>query len=408
MPDIPQLFKDQVQDCLSHLYDYAFLQDHPIVRQLTPEIAVPQRVQVFRQLMIDSIEHFSPGAKVDFHSRQARTYNILLLRYIEGHDPLDVQQQLAFSPRQFYREHRRALEALSQGLWERTSSNTEESEQITAESNGIDIKHISVKSEIQRAFSHSEVAASDLNTFLEGISSAIRSLAERNAVNIEVQRVEAATTILEADVVTLRQAVILIAARLVQYAVPHGYMRFTGDLGDTYEQITIELYGSPEQATGIQEMFAQQEQLQYLLESLEGTLACEHARDGLLQLTVALPRRKHSILVVDDNPDVVDLFKRYLVGQSYQILAALESEHAIQLARDEQPELIVLDIMLPGKDGWELLQNFKNHPVTKHIPVLICSVLDAPDVAYSLGGDGYLRKPPGRSDFLNALARWQK
>jgi CheY-like chemotaxis protein len=406
MEETPQEFKEQVQDCLSHLYDYAFLQDHPLVQKLTPNVAASQRVQVFRQLILDTIEQFSPGIKVDFHSRQARTYNILLLRYIEGHDPLDVQQQLAFSPRQFYREHRRALDALSRLLWESVAAaNTEGAPSSVQKSTETDMTHISVKSEIQRAFNHSEATTSDLNTFLAGISAAISGLAERNAIQIEVQPVGDAG-ILEADIVMLRQALILIAARLVPYAAEHRYMGLAGKLSSTNETIMIELFG--DNLKSIQELFAQQESLQYLLESLEATLSYDQTPDGLVQVNVALPRRKHLILVVDDNPDVVDLFKRYLVGQSYQILAAMEAERAIQLAREEQPELIVLDIMLPGKDGWELLQNFKNYPGTKHIPVLICSVLDAPDVAYSLGGDEYLRKPPGRSDFLNALARWQK
>src|SRR5689334_14866313 len=110
--DIPADFVEHVQDCLSRLYDYAFLQDHPIVALLTPGSSAAQRVQVFRQTVIDAIEHFSPGSKINFHSRQARTYNVLVLRYIEGHDPQDVLEQLAFSERQYYREHRRAIDAL--------------------------------------------------------------------------------------------------------------------------------------------------------------------------------------------------------------------------------------------------------------------------------------------------------
>ncbi len=399
--NIPQLFKEQIQDCLSHLYDYAFLQDHEVVRLLTPNVAATQRVQVFRQLIIDTIEHFSPGVKVDFHSRQARTYNILLLRYIEGHDPQDLMQQLAFSQRQFYREHRRAIEALSSVLWEGIQ------EAPHPEAADDEIKNISVQSEIQRAFSHSDVTTSDLRTFLDGISGSIGSLATRQGVSVEVRTDEPLATV-EVDLMALRQAVILIAARLVLYATQQKHMLLQGRVADTETQITIEIGESSAAAEAIHDMLAQQESLQYLLEALDARLDCTEGPGRSVRVTLALARRKHTILVIDDNPDVHDLFKRYLVGQSYQILGAAEAQQAIQLAREEQPEMIVLDIMLPGKDGWELLQNFKNHPATKHIPVLICSVLDAPDVAYSLGGDDYLRKPPGRSDFLTALARWQK
>ena len=66
MLDIPPDFVEHVQDCLSRLYDYAFLQDHPIVALLTPGSSPTQRVQVFRQTVIDAIEHFSPGSKINF------------------------------------------------------------------------------------------------------------------------------------------------------------------------------------------------------------------------------------------------------------------------------------------------------------------------------------------------------
>jgi CheY-like chemotaxis protein len=116
--------------------------------------------------------------------------------------------------------------------------------------------------------------------------------------------------------------------------------------------------------------------------------------------------KRRTILVVDDNPGMIDLLRRYLVGQPYQIVGVYEAKQAIQFARKSQPNVVLLDVMLPGQDGWEVLQNLKNHPTTRHIPVIICSVLDALEWAYSLGADGYLRKPPGQAAMLDELARW--
>ena len=67
---------------------------------------------------------------------------------------------------------------------------------------------------------------------------------------------------------------------------------------------------------------------------------------------------------------------------------------------------IILDIMLPGVDGWQILQKCKTHPETADIPVLICSVLDMQDVALSLGADAYIKKPPSREEFLSTLQAW--
>jgi len=403
--DIPQHFKDQIRECLSHLYDYAFLQDHPIVHSLTPSVPAAQRVQAFRQIIIDTIEHFSPGIKVDFHSRQARTYNILLLRYIEGHEPPLLLDQLALSERQFYREHRRATESLSRLLWERIQQ-SQPAEPDSTELDSTATTAISLQSEIQRVFSKSAPIDSDLNSFLFGISTAIYGLAEQHQAKIEIITT-VNDVVVSADFATLRQFVILVVARLLQYVSEPGRLIFEGEIVNNGLQITVGLHGRLLDPQTIPSHLEQQETLQYLLEALDGTVDYPTISDNLIQLSLRTPLRKRNILIIDDNPDVIDLFKRYLAGQSYQIYSANEGQRGITLARDEQPELIVLDVMLPGTDGWELLQNFKNHPSTKHIPVLICSVLDAPDVAFSLGANDYLRKPPGRADFLTALARWQ-
>ena len=103
---------------------------------------------------------------------------------------------------------------------------------------------------------------------------------------------------------------------------------------------------------------------------------------------------------------MINLFRRYLTGHPYQIIEAADSSQAIELARKIKPQLIILDVMLPRQDGWEVLQNLKNHPMTLKIPVLMCSVLELPDVAVSLGADAYLKKTPSRTEFLRVLRQW--
>ncbi len=87
------------------------------------------------------------------------------------------------------------------------------------------------------------------------------------------------------------------------------------------------------------------------------------------------------------------------------LLYKYESD-AILIAQKTQLMCIILDIMLPEKDGWQILQSYKSHPLTEHIPVLICSVLEMKDLAMSLGADGYLKKPPTRDEFLSTLSQW--
>ncbi len=399
---IPLLFEQQVRECLSRFYDYAFLQDHPLVQALVPHVLPAQRVQAFRQVVLDSIEKFRPHARMDFHSRQARTYNVLQLRYVEGHDSQDVVQQLAFSERQFYREHRRALQALSRVLWEQSHEVGSTGSHLDQSADDSAMPAISVQSEVQRALGHPESTHVDVNALLQGIVTATQSLAERLEIDIELAPSDG-YQVAKLDSSTLRQVVILVVAWLLPRAKAKSKLRLQATVVEHSLKVVLSLSGVLTDATITPAALEEQELLQYLVEGLEGKFDFETLSPKRLEIRLTVPLEKESVLVIDDNPDVVDLFKRYLIGHPYRVLAAPELQEAVQLARDKQPAVVVLDIMLPGKDGWEILQNLKNHPLTRHIPVLICSVMDVPDLAFSLGANGFLHKPPRRADFLTAL-----
>jgi DNA-binding response OmpR family regulator len=143
-----------------------------------------------------------------------------------------------------------------------------------------------------------------------------------------------------------------------------------------------------------------------LVRTLKADLDYED-ESGSVRLSLELPSNLSALLVVDDNPDLVELFRRYLHDQSYALYSAEDASTAIQTARKIHPNLIILDIMLPGQDGLEILQNLKTHISTRNIPILICSVLEARSLAMSLGADDFIRKPPGKADFLQMLAQWR-
>lgn len=111
------------------------------------------------------------------------------------------------------------------------------------------------------------------------------------------------------------------------------------------------------------------------------------------------------ILAVDDDPQVIKLYERYLRPQGFQVIAVTDSASALERARQIKPFAITLDIMMPGKDGWTVLQEIKNDPETKNIPVIVCSILEENEKGFSLGAAEYLLKPILEVDLLNALSR---
>jgi CheY-like chemotaxis protein len=109
------------------------------------------------------------------------------------------------------------------------------------------------------------------------------------------------------------------------------------------------------------------------------------------------------VLVVDDNEDVLELFQRYLVPHQYRVVTAKAVQEGLDLAIRLQPDTITLDLMMPEQDGWDLLQALLNRPDTRHIPIIVCSVLKQKELALSLGATAFLKKPVTELQLLSAL-----
>ena len=111
------------------------------------------------------------------------------------------------------------------------------------------------------------------------------------------------------------------------------------------------------------------------------------------------------MLVVDDQEPALQLYRRYLSQQPVQVAGTSDAGQALDLARRLQPGAIMLDVMMPQVDGWEILQALKNDAQTRTIPVLVCSAWADPDLAKSLGAADFLKKPVTQKDLLAGLRR---
>ncbi len=111
------------------------------------------------------------------------------------------------------------------------------------------------------------------------------------------------------------------------------------------------------------------------------------------------------VLVVEDDPHSFELISTYLGEAGYQVVHAADGEEAMKAARSIHPAIITLDIILPDKDGWKILQELKDSPDTRDIPVLITSVLQDEETGFALGAADYIVKPVSRRDLLERLER---
>ena len=109
------------------------------------------------------------------------------------------------------------------------------------------------------------------------------------------------------------------------------------------------------------------------------------------------------ILAIDDDPQVISLYERYLQPQGYQVVSLTNPTQAKERAKQLKPYAITLDIMMPGYDGWSVLNDLKSDSETRDIPVIICSIVEDQERGFSLGAADYLLKPILEDDLLNAL-----
>jgi CheY-like chemotaxis protein len=117
-----------------------------------------------------------------------------------------------------------------------------------------------------------------------------------------------------------------------------------------------------------------------------------------------LPRApQRTVLVVDDNRDALEFFHRVLPYHSFRVISAATGSEALLQARTALPNAIVLDVMMPDQDGWDVLQVLRNQPETQDIPVVICSVLRAAELALSMGANAFLPKPITEDALLAVL-----
>ena len=114
------------------------------------------------------------------------------------------------------------------------------------------------------------------------------------------------------------------------------------------------------------------------------------------------------ILAIDDEEQIAQLYQRYLSDQGYEVVPLSQAKLAVQKARELQPALITLDVMMPEKDGWSVIQDLKNDPETADIPVIICSILEEKEKGLKMGADAYLVKPFLKDELVNAIRQVHK
>jgi len=116
--------------------------------------------------------------------------------------------------------------------------------------------------------------------------------------------------------------------------------------------------------------------------------------------------KNKTIMVVDDNPDIITIVKTILEGKGYSVLSASSGAELLNMLKVQNPDLIILDIMMPEMDGLEVLSRLKAMSETAKIPVILLTAkVQYEDVlgGYKLGADYYITKPFTSTQLVNGI-----
>lgn len=115
-----------------------------------------------------------------------------------------------------------------------------------------------------------------------------------------------------------------------------------------------------------------------------------------------------SVLVIDDDPTIHDLLKRLLQRQGFKVNGVQSGREGLKIAREIRPDVIILDVMMPEMDGWNVLSSLKHDSVLSEIPVVMLSMIEDKHMGFALGAADYLTKPIDREKLSSMLRKYRR
>ena len=418
-------FEEQLTYVLQRLYDPS-LHTPDVVNQLLG-LVTQERLDVLQTAIIQTVEDLRPADYVPKTTRSWRMYSILYYRFVSNLPQEEVAERVYITARHLRREQTNAIHLLALKLWEKA--------------------HLPAPAEPDEAAEREEsvpegAPASQLPE--SSLEAAAREAAAREAganeagANPEKQ--------LQADLLALQESAPGIISNVIQVVksvlglagrIPAGEKLRVGAV-EIPEELNAALHpsalrqvlwmilhhainqlnsGEVSIRAGVAGKMAfieltiaptfpfdpqRTQTINEILDVQDGRLACQATAGGQV-FRIELLNVDRKVLVVEDNPDIVHLYQRYLVGTQYYLIHQASGQDLFARIARIEPNVIVLDIMLPDVDGWDLLTRLLEHPDTRMIPVIVSSVVSDPELAMALGASMSLSKPVQRLEFIRAL-----
>ncbi|MBI5929389.1 MAG: response regulator [Chloroflexi bacterium] len=382
-------FYDLVIKAYHSLYDFAYLKNHPLNKFLIEDKALQMKERGWQvhNLLLEIVEELRPGDAAPPLSKEWRWYRLVTLRYVEVLQPQVVADQLSISRRQYYREHAIVMEKVADLVWERCHF---EATPDYGEA---------MKSELMR-ISQSDSYAELYEVIRRALLTLEKLFHERRITPELMLSVEIPVTSVGHNL--LRQ-VLLGLLGIFAENTSDNILSFSSHIADHAAHLAIQARTpclvDPEAIESQLRIFREM-----LLVARADVTLLLGAEAKLTGFELVLPiDYDATVVVVDDNEDALALYRRFLTPHRYQVISTTNANEVLSLVLKTYPDVIILDLMMPNQDGWDLLQLFSNHPETAAIPIVICSVLKQQQLALSMGAKAFLEKPFNEETLLATL-----
>ena len=401
-------FVRELQEALDHLYDPGYQPSEMLCATLgcDPRSGANSAQSAIFQA-IESLEPL-PDVPVAAHTR--RVYNLLFSRYVLKLTQEETADRLRVSRRTAQRAQREAVHVLARILWERgdAGERRESGDGNGIASDGRPVGKRSSDSQVPdwRSQAEREVTAlqesapaamCDVGKVIDGVMELESALASKRDVHVQVGYVQP-NLVVDIHPVVLRQVLVTAIEQLVR-RTSSGHIAVFARLEDGNVRITVASAVAAEHSLTDEDLVSD-------ILSVEGVSISASVDAARAFVWMTIPAGGTiSVLVVDDNLDIVHFYRRATKGTRYRIAHTLHGQDLSDRIEASEPDIIVLDVMLPDVDGWKLLTHLHENPSTRSIPVIVCSVIRAEELALSLGAVLYLPKPVRPRQFRQALDR---
>lgn len=393
-----EVFVQWLRQALDNLYDTHAIQRSPLANLFGQEqMTHLMKGQNLRKVLLQCIQSLGE-TKLPNSSPDWQAYRILELRYLDGLPGDEIAIELSISKSQFFRDQAQAVNLLADIVWDRYQalSNTRADQTPLTEKN-------LARAEAKRLSDQSTREVVDLNQLIEDLRSTLEMLGPPGFLKAGVRQGQN-VLLPSANRVMLRQAVLILSG-WVANRYPRGQLTLETFRRSASIGLALQVSGAANSVPAADDRSI--DIAGELLASVGGKLNIAE-QPGAWQASLEWSNAEPVVLVVDDDADILALFRRYLTGYPWQVLAPPTGGEAPKLIETIRPAVVMLDVMMPQVDGWELLAAIKSNPATRDIPVIVCSVLKSPALALKLGAAAYLPKPVSQQALIEALARWSQ